>query len=637
MSIDITNYYGGELSIFQKMIRRKPLTSSEILNIDCIEQRDNNNDNNNNQDKLKRVLSVFDIISFGIAGAVGSGVFVIAGEAGQYSGAGLFLSFIIGGISCLFCGLCYAEFSTRVPVSGSAYTYAYCSLGEIIGFIIGWDLTLEYGISAATIAQGWSFYLQSLLQSFGINQKHLPSILFGHNIDQIFTINITAGLLIISMTILLLKGIRESAWFTNMITIWNILLIIGFTVAGCFFIDSNNWFNPCDNHKYNTSCDSNDKNGMFPLGISGIFRASGIVFFSFVGFDSVSTLAEETKNPKRDMVIGILGTLTIATILYIGVSLVLTGMIPFTALDQNAPLSQAFKDHDQTLLSIIVSIGALTTTTATTLACLIGQPRIFYRMAHDGLFFNIFKNISYGTFISGVIACLIGTFINFNLLAEMISVGTLMAYILVCGGVVILRYEDIINNYKTYISKKQYDKLDDDDEKSIDNLDSTKYDNKLTNNLPILISIFAILCICFGFIVDETQFEYPPVLILIGSLILILFGCIVYIDQSLKNVNSEIEIKKNDKLFLCPLCPYFPCLGIFVNSYMIASLKWESFARVIIWFIFGFTLYLFYGSKNSNLNYLKDVLSGKHKKLLDHDQNKSIQNIEEQQIQIEQE
>ena len=350
------------------------MTCSEIVEAGNI----NNDDVNENPEKLKRVLGVFDIIAFGIAIAVGSGIFVIAGEAGKYSGAGLFLSFIIGAISCLFCGLCYAEFSTRVPVSGSAYTYAYCSLGEFIGFEIGWTLTLEYGISAATIAQGWSFYLQSLLKSIGIKDKYLPQILFGDNLDDIFTINILSGILIIIMTLLLMKGIRESATFTNFITIWNITLIIIFSIAGCFFVDTSNWFKPCNNTNYDgKNCDSNDKNSMFPQGLSGVLTASGIVFFSYVGFDSVSTLAEETKNPKRDMVIGILGTLAAATSLYVAVSLVLTGMIPFFALDQNAPLSQAFKDHNQNLLSIIVSIGALTTTTATTLTCLIGHREYF--------------------------------------------------------------------------------------------------------------------------------------------------------------------------------------------------------------------------------------------------------------------
>eukprot|EP01083_Nonionella_stella_P182871 659201_1 len=491
-------YYGNELSLFQKMIRRKPLTSKQIIaSLDHPPQSPLLKSESKHQ--LNRVLGVFDIIAFGIAIAVGSGIFVIAGEAGKYSGPALFLSFIIGSISCLFCGLCYAEFATRVPLSGSAYTYAYHSLGEMIGFLIGWDLTLEYGISAATIAQGWSFYLLSFLQSLNINDSYLPQWLFGQNLNDIITANVSAGILILLVTLLLMRGIRESATFTNLITVWNIVLIVVFSVVGCFFIDTANWFKPCDNHKYNTYCDPGDANSMFPKGISGVLRASGIVFFSYVGFDSVSTLAEETKNPKRDMVIGILGTLGIAVSLYVCVSLVLTGMIPFTALDAQSPLSEAFNNHNQPVMAMLVSIGALTTTSATTLTCLVGQPRIFYRMAHDGLFFNVFKNIKIGTLISGVAATFIAVFINFNLLAEMISVGTLIAYILVCGGVVVLRYEDIINDYKYYAVRSNHNHPDDVE------LEVDKYDNVLTNNLPILLSCYAVFCIGFGYVMDESR------------------------------------------------------------------------------------------------------------------------------------
>ncbi|ETO29605.1 amino acid permease-associated region [Reticulomyxa filosa] len=423
-----------ELTLFQKMFRRKPIARAvEITRrpSSIIDEEDANK-------KLTRVLGVTDLIAFGIASCVGSGIFVIAGVAGQYAGAGLFLSFVIGGISCLFCGLCYAEFATRVPVSGSAYTYTYCALGEIVGFLIGWDLTLEYGISAAAVAQGWSSYLQLFLESCGIDDKYLPSVLFGKNINDYFTVNIMSGVLIGLCTLLLIYGVRESARFTNVVTVWNIVLITMYVIAGIFFVDTKNWYHPCDNTSYGTSCTSDEQNSFFPQGFGGVIRASGIVFFSYVGFDAVSCLAEETKNVRRNMALGILGTLAIATSLYIAVSLVLLGMVPFTALDKQSPLANAFKVHDQHALAGIVSFGALTTTCATTLTSLIGQPRIFYRMAKDGLFFPIFATINprfhtlvHGSLFSGLVAAMIGTFINFNLLAQMISVGTLMAYILV--------------------------------------------------------------------------------------------------------------------------------------------------------------------------------------------------------------
>ncbi|ETO24702.1 cationic amino acid transporter [Reticulomyxa filosa] len=424
------------MSLWEKMFRRKPI---ERL-VEVTERPTSIIDEEHATGKLRRVLGVTDLITFGISSCVGSGIFVIAGVAGKHAGAGLFLSFIIGGVSCSFSGLCYSEFATRVPVSGSAYTYTYCALGEVLAFLIGWDLTLEYGISAATVAQGWSGYLRTLLLSCGVEDKYLPWVLFGKYVNSFFTINIMSGILIALCTMLLMYGVRESARFTNVITVWNIVLIVVYVIAGAFFVDTNNWYHPCDNASYGTRCNNkgNEHNSFFPQGFRGVVRAAGIVFFSYVGFDAVSCLAEETQNVRKNMALGILGTLAIATTLYIGVSLVLLGMVPFTALDERSPLANAFEVHHQPVLAAIVSFGALTTTCATTLTSLIGQPRIFYRMAKDGLFFPVFATINprfhtlvHGSLLSGTIAALIGTFINFDLLAQMISVGTLMAYILV--------------------------------------------------------------------------------------------------------------------------------------------------------------------------------------------------------------
>ncbi|ETO36109.1 amino acid permease-associated region, partial [Reticulomyxa filosa] len=568
---------GKGLTLFQKMFRRKPIGRTvEITRrpSSIVEEVDDSKN-------LDRVLGALDLMAFGIASCVGSGIFVIAGVAGQYAGAGLFLSFVIGGVSCLFCGLCYCEFATRVPVSGSAYTYTYCALGEIVGFLIGWDLTLEYGISAAAVAQGWSSYLQIFLSSCGVPDKYLPSILFGHNLNEYFTINIMAGLLIMGCTVLLIKGIRESATFTNFVTLWNILLIAFYTIAGAFYVDTENWFHPCSNTKYGSSCSSDQHNAFFPQGFRGVVRGAGIVFFSYVGFDAVSCLAEETKNVRRNMALGILGTLTIATCLYVGVSLVLLGMVPFTALDQSSPLADAFKSHNQSVIAAIVSFGALTTTCATTLTSLLGQPRIFYRMSKDGLFFSVFgrvhkhlRTLVYGSLLSGVIAALIGTFINFSLLAEMISVGTLMAYILICSGVIILRYP----------------------------LKVTHLTQSVVTTNPFLVwavVFYAICCIGLGFALDELNFEFPDLYLIIALSVFVIafFFYFLYIDYTCTTPYL------GDNVFLCPWCPVVPALGIFSNSYMIASLKWDSFARVVAWFFVGLSIYIFYGSKHSKLNF----------------------------------
>ena len=631
------------LTLFDKMFRVKPIRHEP----DAIGRRDSTISEGMDAPRgnLPRVLKSWDLISFGISSAVGSGIFVIAGIAGKFAGAALFLSFIIGGVSCIFSGLCYCEFATRIPISGSAYTYAYCSFGELIGFLIGWNLTLEYGISAATVAQGWSSYVHTFLRDIDIPGDYLPSILFGHNINDVLTINIMSGIIIMICTVLIIYGIRESATITNLITIWNVFLILFFIIAGCFWVDTDNWFHPCDNEKYGTKCTPDESNSIFPQGISGVMHASGIVFFSYVGFDAVSSLAEETINPNVTMVNGILGTLFIATSLYVGVSIVLMGMVPFTALDKNSPLSDAFKSHDQTTIATLVAFGALTTTAATTLTSLIGQPRIFYRMAKDGLFYKIFGRVHkkyhtphWGSLISGIFAAIIGTFINFNLLAEMISVGTLMAYTLVCAGVIILRYpmdEDATlrkksnktngnkynqrnsNKYDTRHSRQHagfsdplHDSLDsgitDDSAEFRANAGyrgGGMYNTGNTTNVTYVVSIYTVCCLVLGFGIDLTdKFDFndisiPFVIVLVFGVIVL--GMFVYICSFDCNL---ISYKPKD-IFLCPWCPFLPCLGIFVNSYMIASLKWESFLRVFVWFIIGTILYITYGSKHSKLNY----------------------------------
>ncbi|ETO07769.1 cationic amino acid transporter [Reticulomyxa filosa] len=314
-----------------------------------------------------------------------------------------------------------------------------------------------------------------------------------------------AGFLIMCCTGLLIKGIRESATFTNFVTFWNILLILFYTIAGSFYVDTENWFHPCSNTKYGSSCSSDQHNAFFPQGFRGVVRGAGIVFFSYVGFDAVSCLAEETKNVRRNMALGILGTLVIATCLYVGVSLVLLGMVPFTALDQSSPLADAFKSHNQNTIAAIVSFGALTTTCATTLTALLGQPRIFYRMAKDGLFFELFGRVNkrfhtlvYGSLLSGVIAALIGIFINFSLLAEMISVGTLMAYILICSGVIVLRYPLHVKQLTQQV---------------------------VTTNPTLVwaVVLYAFTCIGLGFALDQLDFQFPDLFVII-ALVLLLFS-----------------------------------------------------------------------------------------------------------------
>jgi len=557
------------ITLVEKMFRQKPIDAarkdSETIT------------------KLTRTLRVWDLIAFGISTTVGSGIFVIAGIAGQYAGGGLFISFLITGFACLLSGLAYAEFATRVPVSGSAYTYSYCAFGELVGFLIGWNLTLEYMISAAVTSQG---YLQSFLETVGVDSKYLPNYLFGgtfkhkfgDTFDQYFTINIVSGVLIILCSILLIRGIKQSAMFTNFITLWNIVLIIFYVIAGSFYVNTDNWTHPCTaSDQYNgSSCSSQDQNSIFPLGFRGLFHASGLIFFSYIGFDTVSCLAEETIDPMKNMARGIIGTLFIVMSLYVAVSLVLLGMIPFTALDQTSPLADAFSDHGQHTISCLVAVGAMTTTAATTLTSLLGQPRIFRRMAIDGLFFKPFQTLHptfktpiWGSVITGIFAFILGTFVNFELLANMISVGTLMAYNAVSAGVLILRYPKV-------------------EEDHIFN----------GNRFNLLIVLYTILSLGCGFIFDLIpSFQTPWLYLVIGSsiLLVIVFACILF-------VTYTTTPNQPQNMFICPFTPWIPCAAILINSYMIASLKWDSFVRVAVWILIGACIYIFYGADHSKLN-----------------------------------
>ena len=446
-------------------------------------------------------------------------------------------------------------------------------MGEIIGFIIGWNLTLEYGMSASVIAQSWSAYLESFISA--LNKKaRFNEYIFGKNIDEVFTINVLSTILVGCITIMLMSGIKQSATFTNCITIWNILLILTFIVAGSFYVDTNNWFKPCEQNQFGTYCDEEQKNSFFGEGLSGILYSTSLVFFSFIGFDAVTCLAEETKNPKRDMVWGLIGTLGIATVLYIAVSLVLTGMVPYTALDPSSPLSDAFLKHNSTFLSGLVSFGALTTTTATTITCLIGQPRIFYRMAMDGLFYKLFENITLSIVISGILCGIIGCFINFETLAKMISAGTLLAYVLVCSGVLILRYEGNMKSSKT---------------------------------ISVIVSLFVVFSLIFSFAVSMLIVNKDYVVsdavsyIIVGGLGIIVFilVCMIFM---IHFKYGNIDRSTLGDIYLTPLCPFVPLAGILVNSFMIAALEISSFIRLLVWTIIGLIIYFTYGIRHSKLN-----------------------------------
>lgn len=395
---------------------------------------------------LKRTLTRTNLVALGIGAVIGAGIFVLTGQAAaQYAGPAVAISFVVSALACAFAGLCYAEFAAMIPIAGSAYTYAYATMGRIVAWIIGWALILEYLFSGATVAVGWSGYVVNFLGSFGINIPTALSsapIAFNENNDMTFTgslINLPAIFIVLVISILLYRGIKESANFNNFVVILKLSVIVLFIVAGWFFINSDNWvpFIPENTGNF----------GQF--GWTGIFRASAVIFFAYIGFDAVSTAAQEAKNPQRDMPWGILGSLIICTIVYILVALVMTGIAPFSELNTAAPIAVAIDKAGPGLawLSPFIKLGAIAGLSSVILVMLMGQTRVFYSMANDGLFFAPFAKIHekfktpyIATVITGTIAIIACGLLPIGILGELVSIGTLLAFMIVCLGILILRY-----------------------------------------------------------------------------------------------------------------------------------------------------------------------------------------------------
>jgi APA family basic amino acid/polyamine antiporter len=407
---------------------------------------------------LKRTLTANNLIALGIGAIIGTGVFVLTGTAAaNHAGPALVLSFILSGLGCAFAGLCYAEFASMIPIAGSAYTYSYATLGEFIAWIIGWDLILEYLFGAATVAVGWSGYVVSFLESFNI---HIPPALCSAPLTHDLTgwhstgaiLNFPAMIIIAVMTWLLVVGIKESSRFNSFIVVVKIIIILLFIFFGMSYIDTANW------HPFIPAEEIRDGKSFY--GISGIFAGAGVIFFAYIGFDAVSTAAQEAINPQKDMPKGILISLFVCTILYIAVSLVLTGIVNYRELDVAAPIALAIDKSGNGLawLGIPVKIGAIAGLSSVVLVMMMGQPRIFYSMAKDGLLPPVFGKVHpkyktpyVTTILTGLLAGIVAGIFPIGILGELVSIGTLLAFVIVCAGIIVLRYKrpEIVRPFKT--------------------------------------------------------------------------------------------------------------------------------------------------------------------------------------------
>ncbi len=409
------------------------------------------------ENRLRRVLGPVALSSLGIGAIIGTGIFVLTGVAAHdKAGPALVLSFVLAGTACVFAAMCYAEFAAMVPVAGSAYTYAYATLGELFAWIIGWDLILEYAVGSATVAHGWSHYFQNLIGQLGM---HLPAALstapfdydptLGRLIGTAGVLDLPAVLIAGVVTVVLVKGIRESAGFNTAIVIIKLLIVLFVIVVGAMHINPANWhpfapFGYTGISMFGHTLFGQTGKGGEPL---GMVAGAATIFFAYIGFDSVSTHAEEAKNPSRDVPIGIISSLVLCTVLYILVSAVITGMVPYSQIDIDAPVPSAFAAVGMPWAQMLISVGALAGITSVLLVLMLSQPRVMLAMARDGLvpreFFGAvherFRTPWKSTMLTGAFVALLGGFLPLRILAELVNIGTLLAFVIVCAAVLILR------------------------------------------------------------------------------------------------------------------------------------------------------------------------------------------------------
>lgn len=407
--------------------------------------------------RLRRVLGPVALTSLGVGGVIGAGIFVATGQAANaVAGPALMISYVVAGVTCVFAALCYAEFASMAPVAGSAYTYAYTTLGELFAWIIGWDLVLEYAVGAATVANGWSSYFQVILDKFKIvlpKAISMAPVVYkdGHYELTGAIVDLPAVLITLVMTIVLVKGIKESATFNTLMVIVKVAAVLFVILVGAFYISPANWepFAPYGWSGLSIFGHSvmGETNGGKP---AGMLAGAAIIFFAYIGFDSVSTHAEEAKNPQRDVPIGIIVSLLLCTVLYIGVVAVLTGMVPYTQIDPKAGVSDAFSKVGLGWAEGIIAVAGVAGITSVLLVNILSAPRVFLAMARDGLIpTKFFADVHpkyqtpwKSTILVGAFVAVLAGLLPIDALLDLTNIGTLFAFAIVCAAVWIMRYID---------------------------------------------------------------------------------------------------------------------------------------------------------------------------------------------------
>ncbi|KAL2320516.1 hypothetical protein Fmac_029485 [Flemingia macrophylla] len=569
--------------------------------------------------QLARKLSAVDLVGIGVGATIGAGVYILIGTvAREQAGPSLVLSLLFAGIAAGLSAFCYAELACRCPSAGSAYHYTYICIGEGVAWLVGWSLILEYTIGASAVARGIT---PNLALFFG-GEDNLPSFLARHSLPALgVVVDPCAAALILLVTLLLCLGIKESSMAQSIVTTINVCVMLFIILAGGYLGFKSGWVG------YELS------NGYFPYGVNGMFAGSAIVFFSYIGFDSVTSTAEEVKNPQRDLPIGISTALTICCILYMLVAAVIVGLVPYYDLNPDTPISSAFSSYGMEWAVYIITTGAVTALFSSLLGSVLPQPRVFMAMARDGLLPPFFSEIHKGTqiplkstIVTGVFAATLAFFMDVSQLAGMVSVGTLLAFTTVAVSVLIIRYVPpdevpIPSSLLTSVGPLlRHSGADIEEDRPISHVDQLHDRSEALLGHPLIIkeeakdeqnekfrrklAAWTIALLCIGILVvsSAASADWCPRILRItfcgiGGILLL---CSIIVLACIKQDDTSHSFGHSGG-FACPFVPFLPAACILINTYLLIDLGVDTWLRVSIWMFIGVLLYLFYGRTHSSL------------------------------------
>ncbi|XP_065206555.1 cationic amino acid transporter 2-like isoform X2 [Planococcus citri] len=568
--------------------------------------------------KLARVLGLVDLTSLGVGSTLGLGVYVLAGAVAlNEAGPAVSISFLIAAIASAFAGLCYAEFASRVPRAGSAYVYCYVTVGEFTAFVIGWNLVLEYAIGTAAVAKGLSNYVDALSGKAMENAlkdwlpMHIP---FLAPYPDFFACSI-----VLVLTLLLARGVKESSSVNNAFTVVNLITVVIVIVAGAYKANPSYWSIPKEEIPPGVR---GGEGGYIPFGWSGVLAGAAKCFFGYIGFDVIATTGDEAKNPKRNIPLAIILSLLIIFMAYFGVATVLTMLLPYYKQDANAPLPLAFSEVQMPALMYIISIGAICALCASLLGAIFPLPRILFAMADDGLLFSCFAEVNKftktpvkATLISGVLAGCVSCVFDLTQLIDMMSIGTLLAYTIVALCILILRYREDAEGYKQ--SSSLFQNTNPESKSSINNiwntfkvafnLNKSKYPTTCSQKMALwslFTFVISVALLCFFFIYGSRIIRNENIFLYI--LLVFLVVCILSFVILSRQPQASLSLP-----FQVPLVPLVPFCSISMNIYLMLKLDIHTWVRFIFWLAIGFVIYFTYSIKHS-------IEGKKHKALQQH-------------------